>query len=352
MGSIVSAVAGPVLSTVGGLIGGSKASQAANQQATAFRDAATYGRDQAAFQPFGITTGFGSSNFGIDPTTGRVTSAGYALDPRLASLQNNIYGNMAGYDPAQVGQAAQPLYGGASSLFNLGQQYLATSPQQAAQDYYNSQQGLLASGRSAEDARLASANFGRGTGGLAVQTGTGTAPSNPLAQALYNARGQQDLQLAAQADQAGMDRARFGAGLFGTGGQLLGQVPALTSAGYDPLRTQLGLFSDIEKLGMTPYEMSLGLGKTISDAGARQGEIVMGGERAAAPSSLAYNSYSPMGTALSGIGSTVSNMGGNWFGSLIGSGGGGSTPMASYAASNPNVYGGGTNANGTTSFYG
>ena len=334
MGSIVSAIAGPVLGTVGGLISGGKAASANAQQAEAFRNAATYARDQAAFQPFGITTGFGSSQFATDPKTGRVTSAGYTLDPRLAGIQGNISNLMTGYDPSQVGQAAQPLYGGASSLFNLGQQYLATSPEEAAQQYLSQQQGLLQPGRAADFARLSAANYGRGTGGLGINTGTGGAPSNPLAQALFNSQAQQDARLAAQADEYGMQRTRFGAGLFGTGSELLGQVPTLTSAGYNPLRTQLGLFSDIEKLGMTPYEMSLGLGKTISDAGARQGEIVMGGERQAAPSSLAYSSYSPLGTALSGAGSAISPGGsaGSWFSGLFGSGGKGFTDVGGQGA--------------------
>jgi hypothetical protein len=138
---------------------------------------------------------------------------------------------------------------------------------------------------------------------------------------LFNAQAQQDARLAAQADEYGMQRTRFGAGLFGTGSELLGRVPTLTSAGYNPLRTQLGLFSDIEKLGMTPYDMSLGLGKTISDAGARQAGIVMGGETAAAPSSLAYSSYSPLGSSLSGAGSIGGSSGGqqlgSWFSGLF-----------------------------------
>lgn len=316
MGGLVKAVAGPILSTVGGLIGGSKAAQAANQQATAFRDAATYARQQAAFQPFGITTGFGSSQFTTDPTTGRVISAGYTLDPRLAGLQSSLFGQAGAYDPTQVGQAAMPLYGGAQSLFNLGQQYIAESPQAAAQRFVQQQQELLAPSRTAQLANVRNRLFQTGRGGLGVQTGTGGAPASPEMQAYYNALAQQDLQLAAQGQQAGMEQARFGAGLFGSGANLLSQVPALTAAGYSPLRSQLGLISDIERLGMTPFEMSVNLGRTISDIGARQGEFMLRGEQLAAPASMAYSSYSPLGTALSSFGSTFS--GGGGFGSLFG----------------------------------
>jgi hypothetical protein len=325
MGSLVSAVAGPILNTVGGLIGGSKASQAANQQATAFRDAATWGRNQAAFQPFGITTGFGSSNFGIDPTTGRVTSAGYTLDPRLAGIQGNIYSNMAGYNPAEVGAAAQPLYGGASSLFNIGQGYLAQSPAQAEADYISRTQAALAPSRETELANARNQLFQTGRGGLATGgTTTGMMQANPELAAIYNARALQDLNITQQAQEQARKNVAFGGDLYSSGAGLLGRVPALTSAGYDPLRTQLGLFSDIEKLGMQPYEMSTALGKTISDAGARQGEILMGGERAAAPLSQAYSSYSPWAQTFQGAGQALSGMSGsgggstsNWFDNLL-----------------------------------
>lgn len=307
MGGLVKAVAGPVLGTIGGLISGGKAAQAANQQATAFRNAATYAREQAAFQPFGITTGFGSSQFKTDPTTGRVTSAGYTLDPRLANLQSSLFGQLGAYDPTQVGMAATPLYGGAESLFNLGRQYIGANPQEIAASYISDRQALLQPSRAAEFGRIQARNYATGRGGLGVNTGTGGAPANPAMQAYYNSIFQQDKQLAAEADQAAMDRIRFGSSLFTGGSNLLSQIPTLTAAGYTPLRTQLGLISDVEKLGMTPYEMSLNLGKTISDAGTRQGEFMLSGERSAAPLSTAYSSYSPLGTAISGFGNAFTS---------------------------------------------
>jgi hypothetical protein len=212
---------------------------------------------------------------------------------------------------------AQPLTGGAQSLFNLGQQYLATSPEQAAQQYMTQQQGLLAPGRAAEEARLATANYGRGTGGLGVQTGTGTAPSNPLAQALFNARAQQDATLAAQADEFGQKRAVFGAGLFGTGGELLGQVPRLTTAGYAPLETQLGLLGTTERLGQQPFMLSQDLANQYAQAGARAGQLYLQPQQAAANAYSQYQGYSPLGSALSGAGSAMGGMGG------MGGGGGG-----------------------------
>lgn len=334
MGSLVAQIAGPVLSTVGGLIGGSKASQAANQQATAFRDAATWGRNQAAFQPFGITTGFGSSSFQTDPTTGRVTSAGYTLDPRLQNLQNQLAGQFGNInlnpDVSQFQTSANQAFGAGTNLFNLGNQYTSISPQEAQAQYINNTQAALAAGRERDRAATANQVFRTGRTGLATGgTSTGMLQSNPEYAALYNARAQQDLDITQRAQEQGRANQQFGANLYTTGAGLnqsgagmLGNMQTYQNNAYNPLRTALGLFSDVERLGMQPYEMSMNLGKSISDAGARQGEIYMGGERAAAPSQMAYSSYSPFAQTLQGAGQAMSGMGGggstsNWFDNLI-----------------------------------
>jgi len=309
MGGAVSAIAGPALSLGGGLISGGKAASAAKGQAEALRAAADRASAMAQFRPMGMTTAFGSSQFGDDGT------GSYTLSPELKAIQDRLFGAAGQYDPTQIGAMAQPLTGGAQSLFNLGQQYLATSPEQAAQQYMSQQQALLAPSREADLARLQTTNFGRGTSGLGVNTGTGGAPSNPLAQALFNAQGRQDLQLAAQADEAGMARARFGAGLFGTGGELLGQVPRLTTAGYAPLETQLGLLGTTERLGQQPFMLSQDLANQYAQAGARAGQLYLEPQAAAAQAYRSYQGYSPMGTALSFAGG---QMGGGGFGGTTG----------------------------------
>jgi hypothetical protein len=319
MGGAASIIS-PALSIGGGLISGGKAADAAKGQAEALRAAADKASAMAQFNPYGMTTAFGTSQF-------QDGKGSYTLSPELKAIQDRIFGAAGQYDPTQIGAAAQPIMGGAQSLFNLGQQYLATSPQQAAQDYMTSQQALLAPGREAAQSRLGTTNFARGTGGLAVNTGTGGAPSNPAAQALYNAQARQDLELAAQADQAGMARAKFGAGLFGTGGELLGQVPRLTSAGYAPLETQLGLLRTTETMGQDPFKLSTGLADQYAQAGARAGQLYLQPQAAAAQAYSQYQGYSPMGTALSGAGSAMGGMGGmsagsGWFGDLIGGGSG------------------------------
>lgn len=319
-------IAGPALGLAGGLISGSKAADAAKGQSEALRAAAERASAMAQFRPMGMTTAFGTSQFTPEG------AGSYQLSPELQAIQQRLFGQAGAYDPTQVAQAAQPLVGGATSLFNLGQQYLATSPEQAAQQYMTQQQGLLAPGRAAEEARLATANFGRGTGGLGVQTGTGSAPSNPLAQALFNARAQQDLQLAAKADEAGMARARFGAGLFGTGGEILGQVPRLTTAGYGPLEAQLGLLKTTEAMGQDPFRLSQELASRYAQAGAQAGQLYLSPQQAAAQAYSKYQGYSPLGTALSGAGSSISPGGsaGSWFSGLFGR----SAPAEGYTGMN------------------
>ena len=227
----------------GSIIQGNKAAGAARDAANAQREAGQQAAEMQKFRPVGITTGFGSSEFTQGPYG--VESAKYTLTPEMQALRDRRIAEATAYDPTQLGQYAQPLYGAGQQLFGLGQQYLATSPEQAAQQYMSQQQGLLASSRAADLSRVGAANFGRGTGGLGVNTGVGGAPSNPLAQALFNAQARQDLELAANADVYGRQRTQFGADLYNVGGGLMGKVPALTSQGYGPLQTQLGLAGSI-----------------------------------------------------------------------------------------------------------
>lgn len=313
----LAAIAGPILSIGGGLISGSKAADAAKGNAEALRAAADKASGMAQFKPMGMTTRFGTSTFADDGT------GGYQLSPELQLIQNRLFDQTGGYDPTRVASAAEPLYSGASSAFNRGQYYLGQDPTEVAQKYIADQQALLAPSREASFNRLNTTNFGRGTGGLAVNTGTGGAPSNPLAQAYFNQIGQQDLELAAKADQAAMDRAKFGIGLFGTGSELLGQLPKLTTAGYGPLEAQLGLLRTTETMGQDPFRLSTSLADQYATAGARAGQLYLQPQAAAANAYSQYQGYSPLGTALSGAGSA---MGGGGFSSLFG---GGSKPSYS-----------------------
>ncbi len=309
----------------GSIIQGNKAAGAANAAAQAQREAGQQAAEYQKFRPVGITTGFGSSEFTEGPYG--VESAKYTLTPEMKALRDKRIAEATAYDPTQLGQYAQPLYGAGSSLFNLGGSYLGANPQEVAAKYISDRQGLLAPSRAAEFGRLQARNFATGRGGLGVQTGTGTAPSNPALQAYYNSIFQQDKMLAAEAEQAAMDRIRFGADLYSAGGGLLSNIPKLTTAGYGPLQTQLGLAGSIEELGQQPLQLGLDVGGRNAQAGARAGQSLLESGIRASQTQQAANSWSPFGTALQGLGQSY--MGGS-FGGLFG--GGGYTGPGSQAA--------------------
>lgn len=299
MGGVVSGIVGGI----GGIISGNQASSAASAAAQAQREAAQRASQMAQFRPVGITTGFGSSRFTVNDL-GQVTEAGYELTPELQAIRNRLLTGAGQYDPTQIQQQLIPqLSTGVSSLFNLGQGYLAESPQEAAQRFVSQQQALLAPSREAQLAGVRGKLFARGRGGLGVQTGTGSAPASPELQAYYNALAQQDLELAARGQQAGMEQARFGAGLL-TGATELGrQIPAIQSQAFLPLETQLGLARTVESLGQQPFLLSQDLARAQAGAGAQAGNLYGTGMQSAIANQYRADSYSPLGSFLSGGGS-------------------------------------------------
>jgi hypothetical protein len=155
-----------------------------------------------------------------------------------------------------------PLSGASQQLFNLGQQYLATSPQESAQNWMNAQQNLLAPQREQQLANVRNQLFQTGRTGLATggTTAGGMAQTNPEMAAYYNSIANQNLGLAAQAQQMGQQQTQFGAGLFGTGAGLLNTQVGGQAGAYAPLQTQLGLSSNVENMSQMPYNLGLGLG--------------------------------------------------------------------------------------------
>jgi hypothetical protein len=306
-GTIGGALASGALSSLGGALGGAvtgglnnlisgglgtfgnllqmQQSKEAAQRAQAMIDAETAAAKQAAqFRPVGMTTRFGTSEFKVDPTTGQLVSAGYTLTPeakaqqdRLVALQNQ------GLTQAEQAQAQfAPLQTGAQSLFNLGNQYLAQSPQQVAQNYLNQQLALLQPGRELELANLQNRLQQQGRSGLSVAQGGSYGATTPELQALYNARAMQEAQLAANAQQAGQQQIQFGAGLLGQGAQTMGQYYGGQQAAYAPYTTASGQVQGLEALGQQPFTMGAQLGKEAAQAGARVGELGLGGARLSA----------------------------------------------------------------------
>ena len=293
----MTAVAGAGL--VGGIMAGDSARSAANTSAQAQLQSAQMAADASKFRPVGITTRYGGSNFQYDPQ-GNVIGAGYDVSPEYQAYQQQLSGLMG--QQLQQGLGAQqqyaPLTGAAGGLFNLGQQYLAESPEQAAQKYMASQQALLAPSRERESALLMNQLQNSGRTGLSVAQGGGLMSANPEAAALANARAMQDLQLAASAQQAGQQQTAFGAGLFGTGANLLGSYQQGQVGALSPFQNTLGIQSGIEQLGQNPLTLSAGLGGQAAAYGAQSGRYTYGGGVGAANTMQGANAYNPYATAL------------------------------------------------------
>jgi hypothetical protein len=408
-------------------------SREAAQAAQAKIDVETAAAKQAAqFRPVGMTTRFGTSQFVVDPVTGQLTSAGYTLDPQAKNAQDRLV-RLAeqGLQQAEGAQAQfAPLQAGAQSLFGLGQgflnaqndprlaqiasqyleqspeskrltalggdyltqspeskmltalgsRYIAQSPEAVAQNYLNQQMALLQPGRELELATLQNRLQQQGRGGLSVAQGGTLGATTPELQALYNARAQQEAQLAANAQQAGQQQVQFGAGLVGTGQQLgiqgqqfgagligtgqqlgmagqqfgmdtlarqqaleqqrigfgsgllsqgsglLGQYYAGQQAAYAPYTTALGQVQNLETLAQQPFQLGVGLGKETSTAGYNVGRLgLTGAGQSVALATGADATRNPYASAIGGL--AANPLFGQYVGGLFGS-----TPQASLTA--------------------
>lgn len=239
---------------------------------------------------------------------GDLQSAGYTLSPEMLAQQNKLMGvseqalgqYQGAYDATRpMGQAAQTMMG-------LGNQYLSTSPQEQAQKYMAEQQALLAGGRAADYAALQNRLQAQGRSGLSIGGGGGMMSANPELQAYYNAQRQQDLGLAAQATQGGMDYAKFGSGMVGSGGDMLKGMYGVQTAAYDPYQTAMGGVQTAEGIGRGAFDLSTSLGAKQSTAGANMGQSLLQGGLSAAKTAQS-GAWSPFGTMLSGAANAFGN---------------------------------------------
>ena len=268
MGNVVGSIAGS-------LIGARSARKAAASQAAASQyaadaqeRAAQLAAEEARFRPVGISTRFGQSQFQYGPE-GRLSGASYTTSPEIQALQDRLsalYGDSLGL----AEQAVAP----SQTLFGLGQQYLATTPEQARNQYLQEQYAMLDPIRQREEARLGASVFGRGRAGLNIGD-----VGQPELAALATARRTQDLQLAAGAEQAARDRIAYGTGLFGEAGRL--QTSALA-----PFQTQFGVSQLLEQAGQQPLDIGAQLGGRTATAGAQAGQSLLQGGLAAAQTRL------------------------------------------------------------------
>lgn len=351
-------------SLLGGLFSGNAAKSAASTQANAQLEAARVAADAAKFRPVGVTTAFGTSQFGKD-AQGNVTSAGYTLSPEMAAQRDLLMKQMGTSGMGLAGQAAA----GGQSLFNLGQQFIPTgtgysaSPESqqyaqqlrglsgqiipqsydttaAAQQYMQQQQGLLQPGRERSYAQLQQNLQNTGRGGFSVAQGGSLGAANPEAQAYYNAIAQQDAMLAANAQQQARSNLQgditFGTGLAGTAltsqqraeeiarQNMLGNIQAgqglmgagidLTSAGYNPYKTQLGLAQNLESTGQNALDIGTALGGRVTAANTAAGGLLGTGMTNAAATMAPANAYSPWGASIAGLANNQALMSGvsNW----------------------------------------
>jgi len=257
---------GKAVSSIANIFTGADETRAAGAQAAEQQRQAAQG---AAFRPVGMTTRFGTSQFArtTDPATGLpyISSAGYTASPEIQALQNQLFAGFPGAADFAQQQATQfgALSPASQRAFSLGEQYLATSPEQAAQDFMRTQQAILAPSREQQYGALQNRLFQTGRGGLA--TGGTVAgnmqQTNPELAAYYNAMAQQDLALAGQAEQAAQQRIGFGTSLFGTGAGFLGTQAQGTAGAYSPLQTQLGVSGQVENMAQMPYQLGMQLGQ-------------------------------------------------------------------------------------------
>ena len=248
----------------------SAAQTSANAQLAASQMAA----DAARFRPVGVTSRFGASQFGFDPS-GVLSSASYTLSPELQQYQNYLSGQ------TQAG------LGDTSRLLSLGRQYISETPEQVAQKYMASQQALLAPSREQQSANLMNQLSNTGRTGLSVAQGGNLGMANPEYQALANARAMQDLQLAANAQQAGQQQLAFGQGLL--------------SSAYSPFQTSLGLMGTVEGLGQDALTMGSNLGGRSMQGGSTAANALLQGGTNAANTMFRANSLSPFASGLSGF---------------------------------------------------
>lgn len=263
---------------------------AANQASGNAVSSANQAAQMAQFRPVGVTTRFGRSGFNYGPQ-GELVGAGYQVAPDIAAMREGLIGMAGtGLSQAQIAQAMQPgITAAGQGLFNLGQQYVAQTPQEAAQQFMTQQQGLLAPGREQQLAQVTNQQQQQGRLGLATGATTagysagapGLQASNPQMAALFNARAMQDAQLAAQAQQAGQQQVTFGQGLMTGGINLNNAGFGMQANALAPYTNLIGGAQNVENLGMNALTQGAGLGSSIATAGAQAANQYIGGQNIA-----------------------------------------------------------------------
>jgi len=315
---------------------GDSARDAAQTSANAQLESSRLAAEAAKFTPYGVAGDlFSQPKYSVD-AQGRPT-VDLGINPEFRAYQDRLLA-LTGRGLTQAEQAGQqyaPLTGAATGLFNLGERYLAETPEQVAQKYMTSQYDLLDPSRQRQLANIRNQNFQTGRGGLSVGS-TGLRPSgaeglvgtNPELEAYYNALAQQDAQLAANATQAGQQQVAFGTGLFGAGSNLLNQYQTGQVGALSPFSTGLGLASTVNQLAYEPVRLGAELGGRAMQGGAQAGQSLLLGGLGAARAMQPANALDPFSRTLSNLGENRQFTSG--LGKLFGSG---NNPYSSFTNS-------------------
>jgi hypothetical protein len=303
LGKLGVAAVQTLLSTAGASKIADQQKEASKIQADAQIEAARIAAEAAKFRPVGVTTRFGSSNFGYD-AQGNLTTAGYTPSAEITGYQDRLRALAGqGMTDIEAARAAyQPLTGAAKSLFSLGESYLSKSPEAVAADYISKQQALISPSRQNQLAELQNKLFQQGRGGAATAQGGSLMATSPEYAAYYNALAQQDLVLAAQADQEARNRITFGSGLFDTGANLQNRFYSGQTAAYAPFATAMDTSAALESLAERPFGLGVELGGRTTAGTAAGGRFLSEGITNAAATMAPSNAFSPSGEALSTFG--------------------------------------------------
>lgn len=272
------------MATLGDLLGLFGSIYSSNQAANAAQAAGQQAAQASQFRPVGVTTRFGRSGFNYGPN-GELIGAGYQAAPDIAAMRESLLG--IGGGALQQAQQAQGFFPqvqtGAQGLFNLGNQYVAQTPQAAAADWMGKQQALLAPQREQQLAGVRNRLFQTGRSGLATgATAAGDrAATNPEMAAYYNALAQQDAQLAASAQQQGMEQARFGQGLMSGALGLQGAGYNLQNQALAPFTGAFGAANTVEQQALQPLTIGAGLGSSAAQSAAQAAQMQLQGQNQA-----------------------------------------------------------------------
>jgi hypothetical protein len=226
--------------------------------------------------------------------------------------------------------ASAPLGTAAQRAMALGQGYIGTNPAAQAAKYMAEQQALLATGRERDLSGLQNKLMQQGRLGLATGgTATGMMAANPEMEAYYNAQRQQDLGLAAQATQGGMDYAKFGSSMVGAGGDLLSKMYSTQTDAMNPYKSMLGVGTNMGQYGTgmatsgadlmksmygvqnaayDPYKTALGLGQNQTQFGTSM--VGTGSDLLKSMYGTQVAAFNPYQTALGGA-TTIEGLGQN-----------------------------------------